>query len=512
MRKRFTEQEITRGLLIERSMRGLEQLRRAALAAEEEYGFDLGLTAPELRESAYNLIHYLAVRRHDVRLLQDDLSRLGLSSLGRLEAHVLASLNAVLSALYALRGQSIAGEIMAAPAINFDTGDEMLAEHANAILGACEAGNPTRIMVTMPSEAADDPALISELVAAGMQVARINCAHDAAPVWQRMLKHLRRAERDAGRTCRVSFDLAGPKLRTGPIAPGPEVAKWRPVRDRLGMVVEPARVRFVAQIDEAEQHEPGIAVDGDLLGRAKPGDVIEFVDARGRERTLVVVAAGKHEITCETDSTAYVVPQTPLTLRRKSKVVGKGSIGALPTADQWISLRAGDRLDLVFGDESGCDALHDEDGLLLEPARVSCSLAEVFRSVRVGERILFDDGKIGGVIRTVAEDRLGVELTHVLGGSARLRSEKGINLPDSNLQLPALTEKDIEDLAFVAKHGDMVALSFVQRAQDIEALHAELARLQADRIGVVLKIETQAAFNRLPSLLLAAMRRPPRRA
>jgi pyruvate kinase len=129
--------------------------------------------------------------------------------------------------------------------------------------------------------------------------------------------------------------------------------------------------------------------------------------------------------------------------------------------------------------------------------------------VRVGERILFDDGKIAGVVRAVADDRLQVEISTAVGGVAKLRGEKGINLPDSTLQLPALTEKDIEDLAFVAKHGDMVALSFVQSPEDIDTLHAELTRLKASRLGVVLKIETQAAFNRLPELLLRAMRRPP---
>jgi pyruvate kinase len=508
-RKRFTEEEVTRGLLIERATRGVEQLRRAALAAEEEFRYELGLTAPELRESAYNLIHYLAVRRHDVRPLQDDLSRLGLSSLGRLEAHVLASLNAVLAALCALRGQPVGEEIREAPPINFDSGDAILAEHANAILGPYGEGSKTRIMVTMPSEAAEDPELIRDLVAGGMQIARINCAHDSPRGWERMLKHLRRAERETGRTCRVSFDLAGPKLRTGDIAPGPQVAKWRPERDRLGKMVEPARVRFVRQIDDIEHDEPGIPVEGDITREAKVGDVIELTDTRGRERILQVVAAGKGECTCETDTTAYVVPGTALKLLRKDKTVTKGEIGALPPAPQWIALRPGDPLDVVRGDEPGRDAVHDEEGSILEPAAVSCSLPEVFRSVRVGERILFDDGKISGVIRAVTDDRIRVEVASAVGGAAKLRGEKGINLPDSILHLPALTEKDIEDLAFVAKHGDMVALSFVQRPEDIDALHAELTRLEAPRLGVVLKIETQAAFNRLPSLLLGAMRRPP---
>ncbi len=112
-------------------------------------------------------------------------------------------------------------------------------------------------------------------------------------------------------------------------------------------------------------------------------------------------------------------------------------------------------------------------------------------------------------IRGVADDRLRVEITAVAGGAAKLRAEKGINLPETDLDLPALTAQDIEDLAFVAKHTDMVAMSFVQRPEDIEALLAEIERLHAQKLGIVLKIETQAAFNRLPMLLLAAMRHPP---
>ena len=140
---------------------------------------------------------------------------------------------------------------------------------------------------------------------------------------------------------------------------------------------------------------------------------------------------------------------------------------------------------------------------------MSCTLPEVFTCVRVGEPILFDDGRIRGTIRGVAEDRLRVEITAVAGGTAKLRAEKGINLPETDLNLPALAAKDIDDLAFVAKHADMVAMSFVQRPEDIEALLAEIERLHAPKLGIVLKIETQAAFNRLPMLLLAAMRHPP---
>ena len=506
--QRRTEREVSRTLRLDRAARGVDELRRAALAAEHEFAKELDATAPPMRESAYNLVHYLAVRRHDVRELQDELARLGLSSLGRMEAHVMASLQAVLEVLCVLRNQPVPPEIAALPPIVFDTGDALLAEHANSILGPALAGRQTRIMVTMPGEAADQPALIHDLVEAGMDVMRVNCAHDSAKVWVRLAKYLRQSERETGKHCALSFDLAGPKLRTGPIEPGPAVAKWRPARDRIGRVTEPAHVRFVARVHESDADDATIPVEGDLLAKAKPGDSVDLADTRGRKRQLRVVETHRGECLCETDTTAYVVPGTRLSLRRKGRIVAKGAVGALPTVEQWIALRPGDSLDIVRGDAPGRDAIHDDDGGVLQLAFVSCALPEVFVSVRVGEPILFDDGRIRGIIRGVAEDRLRVEITAVAGGAGKLKAEKGINLPESELNLLALTTKDIEDLTLVAKHADMVALSFVQRPEDVEALLAEIARLDASRLGIVLKIETQAAFNRLPALLLAAMRHP----
>jgi len=507
--KRSTEREVSRTLRLERAARSVDELRRVALAAEAEFAAELDATAPSMLESAYNLVHYLAVRRHDVRALQDELERLGLSSLGRMEAHVMASLQAVLEVLYVLRNQPVPAEIVAQPPVVFDSGDALLAEHAGAILGTGRAGRKTRIMVTMPGEAADDPALIRDLVDAGMEVMRVNCAHDGPKVWQRMIKHLRQAERETGKRCALSFDLAGPKLRTGPIEPGPAVAKWRPVRDTIGRVTVPARVRLVSRVHEADVDDETMPVEGDLLAKAKPGDTVELADTRGRKRLLRVIEARAGECLCETDTTAYVVPGTRLSLRRKGRIVAKGTVGALPATEQWIALRPGDTLDVVRGEAPGRDAIHDDDGHVLQPAFVSCGLAEVFLGVRVGEPILFDDGKIRGVIKGVANDRLRVEITAVAGGVAKLKAEKGINLPDTDLDLPALTAKDVQDLAVVAKHADMVALSFVQRPEDIEALLTEIAKLDASRLGIVLKIETQAAFNRLPMLLLAAMRHAP---
>jgi pyruvate kinase len=91
------QHELARSEKLARATRGVEELRASLRDAEREFAGRLEEVAPSMRASALNLVHYLAVRRHDVRELQDQLERLGLSSLGRMEAHVDASLRAVLS-------------------------------------------------------------------------------------------------------------------------------------------------------------------------------------------------------------------------------------------------------------------------------------------------------------------------------------------------------------------------------------------------------------------------------
>lgn len=493
---------------LDRTARALEALRRAALDAEAEFAAEILAAHPTMRESARNLVHYLAVRRHDLRDLQETLARLGLSSLGRMEAHVMASLEAVIAALHALRHD--ASELPATSAsITFESGPAILARNATAMLGPPPEGMEARVMVTAPREAASDARLVRELVQDGMQILRINCAHDSQAEWERMVRNLRRAERETGKRCRVEFDLAGPKLRTGPIAAGPPVVKWRPTRDAFGRVMQRARIRLTAGRPDSETPDACLPVSAAFLAPARVGDRVELIDARDRKRVLEIVHHTPGECLCESDTTAYVVPDTALVMRRDGHVVAEGRVGELAGIDLAIELRAGDTLHVVRGDWPGIGAMRAEDGHPAMPPMVSCALAELFRGVRAGEPILFDDGKVRGVIREVLDDHLIVSVTQVVGGVAKLRSEKGINVPDSELGLPALTVKDIADLGFIAKHGDMVAISFVQRPEDIKDLIEALRARDASRLGIVLKIETRAAFEQLPALLLAAMRDPP---
>jgi pyruvate kinase len=154
----------------------------------------------------------------------------------------------------------------------------------------------------------------------------------------------------------------------------------------------------------------------------------------------------------------------------------------------------------------GANATYDEDRRLIAPAHISCTLPEVFPNARAGQRVWFDDGKIGGRIRSATDDLMEIEITQAADAGTRLGADKGINLPDTLINLPALTAKDLEDLPFIVQHADAVEMSFVRRADDVLRLHQEMERFGGGELGVVLKIETQQAFEKLPDLMLAVMR------
>ena len=136
-------------------------------------------------------------------------------------------------------------------------------------------------------------------------------------------------------------------------------------------------------------------------------------------------------------------------------------------------------------------------------------MPEVLARVRPGDRVWFDGGRIGGVVRSRGPSGVLVQVDHARPDGTWLRGDQGINLPDTDLLLPPLTAQDRHDLRFIATHADLVGYSFVQSAEDLEMLRDELARLGRRKMGVVLKVETRRAFEQLPAILLSAVRSGP---
>ncbi len=498
-------------------LKDLEAIRQSALDLEAEVLPRAETLHPTYTQSARNLLHYLALRRHELRPLQKRLSALGLSSLGRTEAHVLASADRVLETLHHLAGIPFAPRSAAPPVNGFEEGRALLDQHTEALLGPPPENRVTRIMVTMPTEAADDPSLIAQLLANGMDCMRINCAHDDAKKWWRMIQHLRKAEKALGRKCRIMMDLAGPKLRTGPIEPGEQVIRWKPRRNRLGQVTAPARIWLFPKGEPSGAPAAAAAclpVSSSWLKRLRTGDHIRFVDARGSRRTLRVAAKEGRGRWAEADQTAYVIPGTVLRVPKRARkartkpAFHEVKIGPLPALEQVLELKEGDSLILTKGDLPGQPAQRGPNGAVIRPARIGCTLPSIFADVRAGQSIWFDDGRIGGTIESVTRKQIHVRIVQARARGEKLRADKGINLPESVLSAPGLTAKDIADLPFIAAHADMVGYSFVRTPADVEELEARLQELGGKHLGIVLKIETREAFEKLPALLLASMRSP----
>ena len=457
------------------------------------------------RASARNLAHYLVLRSSDHRPLQEKLAWLGLSSLGRSESHVLANLDKVLGILHQLTGQPWTQHSHEEP-VGIRSSLTLLERHTAALLGEPPPGKAVRIMVTLPAEAAADYGLLRKFVLAGMDIARINCAHDGPAEWEAMAGHVRRAAQAEGRPVRILMDLGGPKLRTGPMAPGPAVLKLRPERDELGRVMAPGRLGLrpagaSLPVAGASTH---LAVDGEWLAGLKLGDHLELIDARGAERTLQVVQRDGKGVLTECGQTIYFVPGIQLKCRRYGPGNGTRPVLEVPGRPGTLHLARGDFLRLTR-DGLGQQAPGASGKGQHYPARIACTLPEVFAQVAVGERIWFDDGRIGGVIRRACPDWLDVEITQARETGEKLEGDKGINLPDSELSLPALTDKDIADLDVVARVADMVGLSFVQRGEDVTDLRRHLQARGVPDLGIVLKIETRRGFENLPELIFAAM-------
>ena len=350
--------------------------------------------------AAINLIDYLSLRTFDIRVKQANLSYLGLSSFANAERYVLTNIDNILYYLMSIQGQSVEGLLSPEKSTwNFFTTLELLVKNTNRLFGDTNNLISTRIMVTLPTEAAGDEKYIADLLVSGMEIARINCSHDNTVVWESMINAIHNAERNTGKLCKIYMDLPGPKIRS------------------------------------EEIH----------------------------------------------------------LLKKKKKKQGK------------LLLHIGDRIKLYSTEAEMKEAIDNEVTSEDFAALVSMSIPNIVVNLLVGNHIWFDDGKIGGIIEEKHEDYATVLITKAKDKGTKLSKEKGINLPDTQLDLPSLTEEDIGYLPFIVKHADIVGYSFVRTANDVRQLMEALSNLKRMDIGMVLKIENKEAFNNLPDLLLTAM-------
>jgi pyruvate kinase len=366
----------------------LAEMRRVREYVDTEGTAILRRWEPMLKRGAFqqgatNLAHYLALRELDLRPLQKPLVACGLTGLGRSESRVMPTLNAVVANLAMICGE--AEPVERPDAETFWAGMNALDRATDALFGPPSGGRHTRILVTMAAKAAKDKEHVRALVDAGMDAARINCAHDGPKAWGKMIDNIRAAAAAAGRDCPILMDLQGPKIRT---------------------------------------------------------------------RTVL-------------------------------------------TPEEGPTVEAGDHVLITFGEPEPRREF---------PFQASCAMPDVLRQVSAGAKVSIKDGLIVGHVEDVRPEGLVVVVTRTPPDGQPLETEKGINFPGTSLQVSPLSEEDLHDLDFVAKHADMVGYSFVQRKEDVAWLQDELNKRRPNRpaLAIVAKIETQLAFTNLPELIVQA--------
>lgn len=330
--------------------------------------------------SAKNLLSYLTLRNQDIRELQDLLHIYGLSSLASSEGHVLRQVQAIRERL---------GHVYQKEELDhctFAFSKLKMGEKSRLLFGQKGEANMPYLMVTFDVEFADDYAKVKSLLQNGMNVARINCAHEDEDTWSRMINQVRKASEQTGIPCKVYMDLAGPKIRT------------------------------------------------QILGK-------------GRDKGKVKIKEGQ----------------------------------------------------LIWMIEDDMDV--DKSDIVISPNE-----SGIIQQLRKGDRVFIDDGAIRCIVEKVKKEKVGLRIVRISSKKDLLKEGKGINFPDSLLQVPSLTDFDRECLPFICENADLVGYSFVKTAEDIAALRQALQEKSESYPQLIIKIETLEAVENLPSLLLEGMK------
>lgn len=480
-----------------------------------------------------NLLCYLALREHNLSGLQEKLAEEGLASLAMSESCVLFSIEQILKHF----------EIKPADTSNLCKIDPQKARllisiQSESMLGLIPDrrlthtdGRLTHIMVTLDSTDIYQYELIEQLLESGMDIVRINCAHNTAREWKLLIETLRRAEeqllnknkkRSRKRRCMILMDLAGPKIRTGPMElrvrplqiSSPKDIHGLPIRLVEGFLDSEAQETEVINLERGTPPTFVIAVSNvnyGGLGSLRIGQKITFNDSQdGRLRSFTVLERiSPTRVKVGLEHTAFLKGGTELECQINDSENEREclfTVGVTKPQPIEINVEAGNILRLYRDTRLG--SAGDNERLGGDPPSISCTYPHVLDQVKVGHRVFIDDGKIEAIVRSSNDEYLELEIISPHGILAKIRSNKGMNFPDSGIKIPALTQEDIRNLEFIVKHSDMVGLSFVHGPQDIYDLHKEITKLNRADMGIVAKIETSDSVHNLARTLIAGLDLP----
>ena len=351
--------------------------------------------------SVKNLVRYVTLRTSDLREVHDHLSELGISSLRSCESYVMHNVTSVLKLVKTLNGKDWQPQSNV-ETLGYKASKKLMNRNVNKLFNTAKRSNrKTKIMVTMPMEAAYDSSIIRTLIMHGMEIARIDLRKGTIDEWEQLVKNIKLETEELDLDCTIYMELPGPKIRT---------------------------------------------------------ENVNIIKANGNTK-------------------------------------------------KFIRLKKGNHLILTNDISKVNDNIYGEKGQQLNYPSVAVSIPAIITDTKIGDRVFFDDGRVESKVIKKRENELEVIVIKTNKDGFKLRSKKSINLPDTKLNLPSLTDYDLGLMPFVMKNADMVGYSFVRTVDDIRKIHKEIDRYNRDDIGLVIKIENQESFENLPILLLEAMKK-----
>jgi pyruvate kinase len=457
----------------------------------------------EHRSSARNLLHYIAMRREDLGELEKHLAMLGMSSLRLAGSNALATVNRLLELSDRVANRRYKAYAVGAPC-DAEAASRLLHQHTRNLFG-----DRTMRIATMPSAAAHDYSLVHGFLKSGMGCMRIDCAREDRHAWRAMIHNLDKARVALKVGCVVLMDLPGANITTGAIELGPAVLKVRPSRDEYGRVSKPARLWIGDEVAGAPTYANALYVDRKWLSGIAKGDEIRCLDTRGRRRRMEVLDVKRGGVWVGSDRTAYLTNGTTLkrsgTHNQPTIKTGAYGIAAEPGR---IRLSPGDTLTLSADSAPGRAARKNSAGHVLSPARISCSDPRALTKIKVGDRVIMDEGRISGIADASSGDEVHIRIQATVPMGAWLTSNASISLPDSVVDLPAIMSRDVDNLKFIVKHADLVGVPSINHESDIRALIDALREHTDAPPGILLTIANRHSYERLPAIILAAMRHP----
>lgn len=456
----------------------------------------------EKNQSLQNLRTYVKLRSQDISGLQNSLANIGLSSLGRAQSCVINSINQDIFILSKLLHKPYTQTKTDEDALNYEDAKNIMLKHAE-VFGSTSDTFKTRVMVTLPSEAADDPNLIGDIIANGASVLRINTAHDNAEVWNKMASIIKEENKQQNKDTKIYVDLAGPKNRTQNIeklfTPF-KVGSWRQPKEVEILPLSPENFTKKGEKDNFGNRLSTLVVSKEFFNKSKNANelIIDDFERKTTQRYRVVNKDGR--IFIDVNKKITIFENTTIKIENfqndNSKMSKLYNYEMLPK-----TIRLFKSQKLIITDKKIMGQTNFEYKDNLYAAIIGCSNKEIFPHVNRDDEIFIDDGKIGCKVVEIIDLGLICEVFLAKDSGTILKEEKGINFPNTDLAIDAITDEDKINFEAIVSFADIIGISFAQTSEDIKMLQNMLKEKGKKSTAIAPKIETKTALRNLPSIL-----------